>query len=135
MDPQIVVGLLVTAGGFPLEVHAFTGNTAGTTTLIPVLASFQDRHKVDDIVVVADAGMLSAGNLNALEDASFSFIVGSRISKAPYDLVEHFTLGTALHDGETLESKRMMGVGANARERRVVYQYSTKRDRRDNHTR
>ena len=134
VDPQIVVGLLVTPGGFPLEVHAFTGNTAETVTLLPVLRSFQDRHGVKDIVVVADAGMLSAGNLNALEDAGFSFIVGSRISKAPYDLVEHFTLGTYLHDGETLESKRIMGVGGNARERRVVYHYSAKRDRRDNHT-
>jgi len=68
VDPQIVVGLLVTPNGFPLEVHAFTGNTAETTTLIPVLRSFQDRHGVKDIVVAADAGMLSAGNLNALED-------------------------------------------------------------------
>ena len=134
VDPQIVVGLLVTPNGFPLEVHAFTGNTAETTTLIPVLRSFQDRHGVKDIVVAADAGMLSAGNLNALEDAGFSFIVGSRISKAPYDLVEHFTLGAALHDGATLESKRIMGVGGNARDRRVVYHYSAKRDRRDNHT-
>lgn len=134
VDPQIVVGLLVTPGGFPLEVHAFTGNTGETTTLLPVLRSFQDRHGVKDIVVVADAGMLSASNLNALEDAGFSFIVGSRISKAPDDLIEHFTIGTALHDGETLESKRIMGVGPNARERRIVYHYSAKRDRRDNHT-
>ena len=43
-----------------------------------------------DMVVVADAGMLSAANLNALQDAGFSFIVGSRLSKAPYDLAEHF---------------------------------------------
>lgn len=135
VDPQIVVGLLVTPDGFPLEVHAFPGNTAETLTLIPVLRSFQDRHGVKDLVVVADAGMLSAANLNALEDAGFSFIVGSRISKAPYDLAEHFTAhGNALHDGETLESKRVMGVGANARQRRVVYHYSGKRDRRDNHT-
>jgi transposase len=106
VDPQIVVGLLVTQGGFPLEVHAFTGTTAETVTLILVLHSFQDRHGVDDLVVVADAGMLSAGNLNALEDAGFSFIVGSRISKSPYDLAEYFTLGATLHDGQTLESKR-----------------------------
>jgi len=63
--------------------------------------------------------MLSAGNLNALEDAGFSFIAGSRISKAPYDLVEHFALGTALYDGGTRESKRVMGVGVNGWERQV----------------
>ena len=104
-------------------------------TLLHVLRSFQARHRVDDVVVVADAGMLSAANLNQLEDAGFSFIVGSRVSKAPYDLAEHFDAhGGVLHDGETMESKRVMGVRENARQRRVVYHYSAKRDRRDNHT-
>ncbi len=90
VDPQVQVGLLVDPGGFPLEVHLFEGNKAETTTLIPVLSAFQERHGVTDMVVVADVGMLSAGNLNALEDAGFSFIVGSRLTKAPYDLADHF---------------------------------------------
>ena len=71
-------------------MHLFEGNKAETTTLIPVLSAFAQRHGVRDMVVVADAGMLSAANLNALEDAGFGFIVGSRITKAPYDLAEHF---------------------------------------------
>lgn len=135
VDPQVLVGMLVTPDGFPLEVHEFPGNTGETLTLLPVLRAFQDRHQVDDVVVVADAGMLSASNLNQIEDAGFSFIVGSRISKAPYDLAEHFDAhGGVLYDGSTMESKRVMGVGENARQRRVVYHYSAKRDRRDNHT-
>jgi hypothetical protein len=76
--------------GFPLEVHLFEGNKAETTTLIPVLSAFAQRHGMRDMVVVADAGMLSAANLNALQDAGFGFIVGSRITKAPYDLAGHF---------------------------------------------
>src|SRR5580692_3108420 len=83
IDPQVQVGLLVDPGGFPLEVHLFEGNKAETTTLIPVLSAFAQRHDVRDMVVVADAGMLSAANLNALEDAGFGFIVGSRITKPP----------------------------------------------------
>lgn len=85
------------------------------------------------MVVVADAGMLSAGNLNALEDAGFSFIVGSRISKAPYDLAAHFERhGDYFADGQILESSRVMGTGTAAHTRRVVYQYSFKRHKRDN---
>jgi transposase len=133
VDPQIQVGLLVDPSGFPLEVHCFEGNTAETKTLIPVLEAFQQRHGVTDMVVVADAGMLSAGNLNALEDAGFGFIVGSRISKAPYDLAEHFERhGDYFTDGQILESTRVMGTGSDARSRRVVYQYSFKRQQRDN---
>jgi transposase len=132
VDPQVQVGLLVDPGGFPLEVHLFEGNKAETTTLIPVLKSFQTRHGVTDMVVVADAGMLSAGNLNEIEDAGFSFIVGSRLAKAPYDLAEHFARhGTYFQDGEILESTRQMGTGKAARSRRIVYQYSFKRHKRD----
>ena len=135
VDPQILVGLLVDRDGFPLELHTFTGNTAETRTLIPVLQSFQERHGTDDLVVVADAGMLSAGNLNALEDAGFRFIVGSRITKAPYDLAEHFERnGNVFADGQVLESARVMGTGPNARARRVVYHYSWQREKRDNLT-
>lgn len=132
IDPQVQVGLLVDPGGFPLEVHLFEGNKAETTTLIPVLTSFQERHGVTDMVVVADAGMLSAANLNALEDAGFAFIVGSRLTKAPYDLATHFQRhGNHFEDGQILESTRSMGTGKAERERRIVYQWSFKRQKRD----
>ena len=133
VDPQIQVGLLVDPAGFPLELHMFEGNKAETTTIIPVLEAFQERHGVTDLVVVADAGMLSANNLNAIEDAGFKFIVGSRLTKAPYDLQEHFdTKGNRFTNGQVLESTRVMGTGKNARDRRIVYQWSAKRFSRDN---
>ena len=132
VDPQIQVGLLVDPGGFPLEMHVFEGNKAETKTLIPVLEAFTARHGVTDMVVVADAGMLSATNLNALEDAGFSFIVGSRLTKAPYDLAEHFERhGNYFTGGQILESARDMGTGTAARPRRVVYQWRFKRNKHD----
>ncbi|MDC5698060.1 IS1634 family transposase [Intrasporangium calvum] len=133
VDPQVTVGLLTDATGFPLDVHLFEGNKAETKTLIPVLSAFRARHGAEDIVVVADAGMLSAANLLALEDAGFEFIVGSRISKAPYDLAEQFeTRGNHFADGQTIETTRTMGRGADKRDRRVVYQWSFKRYQHDN---
>src|SRR5450830_170984 len=135
VDPQVQVGLLVDPGGFPLEMHVFEGNKAETTTLIPVLTAFGKRHGVTDLVVVADAGMLSAANLNALEDAGFGFIVGSRITKAPYDLAAHFARhGNYFTDGQVLESAREMGTGKNARTRRVIYQWKFKRQKHDDRT-
>src|SRR5665648_428830 len=133
VDPQVQVGLLVDPTGFPLEIHLFEGNRAETKTLIPVLSAFAKRHGVTDMVVVADAGMLSAANLNALEDAGFCFIVGSRITKAPYDLAEHFTRhGDYFADGQILESARVMGTGKAARARRVIYQDKCTRYSHDN---
>ncbi|MDO4899036.1 hypothetical protein [Actinomyces sp.] len=40
--------------------------------------------------MVADAGMLSATNLEALDQAGLGFIVGSRTAKAPADLAAHY---------------------------------------------
>jgi transposase len=116
-------------------VHLFEGNKAETNTLIPVLTAFGKRHQISDMVVVADAGMLSAANLNALEDAGFGFIVGSRITKAPYDLADHFARhGNYFYftDSQVLESTRVMGTGKAARPRRVVYQWKFTREQHDN---
>ncbi|ALG27802.1 hypothetical protein AOZ07_01495 [Glutamicibacter halophytocola] len=133
VDPQIQVGLLVDPAGFPLELHKFEGNKAETTTIIPVLEEFQERHGITDLVVVADVGMLSANDLNAIEDAGFKFIVGSRLTKPPYDLQEHSdTKGNRFANGQRLESTRVMGAGKNGRERRIVCQWSAKRFARDN---
>jgi transposase len=133
VDPQVTVGLLTTGGGFPLDVHLFEGNKAETKTLVPVLTGFAKRHHIDDVVVVADAGMLSAANLLALEEAGFAFIVGSKPSTAADDLADHFRRhGNHFTDRQTIEATRTMGIGNQARQRRVVYQYSFKRSQHDN---
>lgn len=105
VDPQIVVGLLVDRGGFPLEIGCFEGNKAETTTIIPIVKAFQARHNLADMVVVADAGMLSASNLRELDEAHLRFIVGSRATKAPIDLASHFRWhGDAFTDGQQIDT-------------------------------
>jgi hypothetical protein len=105
VDPQIVVGLLVDRGGFPLEIGCFEGNQAETTTIIPIIKQFADRHDLADMVVVADAGMLSASNLRELDEANLRFIVGSRMTKAPTDLASHFYWhGDAFADGQLIDT-------------------------------
>jgi len=105
VDPQIVVGLLVDRAGFPLEIGCFEGNKAETGTIIPIVKQFQARHGLADMVVVADAGTLSAGNLRELNCAGLRFIVGSRVTKAPADLASHFRWhGDAFSDGQIIDT-------------------------------
>jgi hypothetical protein len=156
VDPQIVVGLLVDRGGFPLEIGCWEGNKAETSTIVPIVKQFQDRHGLADMVVVADAGMLSAGNLAALDEANLRFIVGSRAVKAPGDLASHFRWhGDAFADGQVIDTltprdrRGTPGGGDNdprvkaepvwAPERhprswRAVWAYSAKRAARDTKT-
>ena len=74
VDPQIIVGLLVDRAGFPLQVGCWEGNKAETTTIIPIVEAFQAAHGIEDLIIVAGRGMLSAANLTALDDARLRFI-------------------------------------------------------------
>ena len=105
VDPQVVVGLLVDRHGFPLEIGCFEGNKAEKHTILPVIRQFQARHGIEAMVVVADAGMLSAANLDDLDEAGLGFIVGSRVTKAPVDLESHFRWhGDAFSDGQVIDT-------------------------------
>jgi hypothetical protein len=152
VDPQVVVGLLVDRHGFPLEIGCFEGNKAETLTIVPIVKQFQARHGLADMVVVADAGMLSAGNLRELDDAQLRFIVGSRVTKAPKDLESHFRWhGDAFTDGQVIDTitprtghtiennPNLKAEPVWDREQlpgswRAVWAYSTKRAVRDNKT-
>ena len=72
VDPQVVVGLLVDRRGFPLEIGCYEGNKAETLTIVPIVKAFAERHGIVDMVVVADAGMLSSSNLRDLDEAGLA---------------------------------------------------------------
>lgn len=154
VDPQIVVGLLVDRTGFPLEVGCFEGNTAETTTLVPIITAFAARHELGDtpMVIAADAGMLSATNLTALDEAGLGFIVGSRSVKAPIDLASHFHWnGDVFTDGQIIDTvtprhartvvndpgrrtEPVWNADEHLQSWRAVWAYSAKRARRDQKT-
>lgn len=83
LEPQITVGLLTDETGFPLRAGAFEGNKAETATMIPMINDFMDAYDLDDVVVVADAGMISAANRQALARAGLSYVLGSRTPARP----------------------------------------------------
>src|SRR5208337_594591 len=83
LEPQITVGLLTDATGFPLSVQAFEGNKAETATMLPVINAFKAAHRLSDVTVVADAGMISEANQTAIQAAGLSFILGARIPFLP----------------------------------------------------
>ena len=119
LEPQIIVGLLVDQYGFPLGLHSFEGNTAETNTILPVIDAFKKQHGLTDITVVADAAMLSSKNLQALTNAGYTYIVGSRLHKIPYDIAEYQKTGK-LADQQIITMELKDG-------QRIIYQYREKR--------
>lgn len=125
LEPQILIGLLVDQSGFPLGLHSFEGNTAETNTILPVLESFKRQHDLQDITVVADASMLSSQNLEALTKSGYTYIVGSRMHKIPYDIAE-YQKTQELTDNQIITTP----IEGN---QRVIYQYREKRAKLDMH--
>ena len=152
VDPQVIVGLLVDRAGFPLRIGCWEGNKAETTTIIPIVEAFQAAHGIEDLVIVADAGMLSAANLTALDDARLRFIVGARQVRAPGDLEAHCHWhGDAFTDGQVIDTITPRRGSQSERDKtrkaepvwdphthpgswRAVWSYSKKRAARDNQT-
>ncbi len=126
LEPQIIVGLLVDQNGFPLELHSFEGNKAEIKTILPVVESFRKRHGLIGITVVADAGMMSQENLEALDQAGYTYIVGSRMNKIPYDIVQ-YQKTKELNDNQIITTETAI------KGQRIIYQYRAKRAALDLH--
>jgi hypothetical protein len=118
LEPQIIMGLLVDQNGFPLGLQSFEGNKAETKTILPVIQAFLAQNSLTKTTIVADAAMMSASNLAALAEAGYTYIVGSRLHKVPYDIAEYQKTGE-LSDQQIVVDKKD-GY-------RVIYQYRAKR--------
>lgn len=132
LEPQITVGLLADATGFPLMVNAFEGSRAEARTMIPVLTQFMAAHRLPEVTVVADAGMLSDSNLKALAGAGLRFIVGQRIPQVFYQLEQWQKThpGQQPTDGMVLTQPWARGSLAAQQAETIYYQYRADRVRR-----
>ena len=135
LEPQITVGLLSDATGFPLAVGAFKGNQPETDTMLPVINAFKTAHQLTDVTVVADAGMICEANQKAITAAGLSFILGTRIPYVPQVICEW----RAQHPGQQIPDQQVFSqpwpatTAEKARgipDRVIYYQYRHDRARR-----
>lgn len=123
--PQIMVGLLVGEGGYPIGYDIFAGNTFEGHTLVSTLEKIGKKYALDKPVVVADAAMLSKQNLRDLSTHGYAYILGGRIKNEPTEVQQHLLEKTKhAEHGATFEIPRKDGT-------RLIVSYSTKRARKD----
>ena len=66
---QVMLGVVQTADGLPIYHEVFAGNTAESPTLLPTLKTVLERFpSIRRVVLVADRGLLSLDNLDALSE-------------------------------------------------------------------
>ena len=116
--PQILVGLFVDKDGFPFDFDFFEGSTFEGHTFPKAIKTLIAKYKFKDLVVVADAGMLSEKNINFLETKKLSYIVGARLKNMSFKFkkqifahnftakqIFEMTCKTKLENGEIKDKK------------------------------
>ncbi|MGH3298257.1 MAG: IS1634 family transposase, partial [Trebonia sp.] len=132
LEPQITIGLLTGQDGFPLMVSAFEGNRAETKSMLPSIEKFMAAHKLPDVTVVADAGMISDANMKAIEAAGLSFILGMKVPDVPYvvDQWRREHPGEDIPDGHVFTQPWPAGPKDKRRDQVIYYIYKADRARR-----
>ena len=126
-NPQILIGLLVGLGGYAIGYDIFEGNTYEGHTLIPFLESISRKFNLKKPVVVADSGLLSEKNTNALQKGKYKYIIGARLKNEPEEIQEKI-LSKEYKDG-------MCYVIRKDKNQRLIINYSEQRARKDYYNR
>jgi Transposase len=121
--PQIVLGLLVSVGGYPLAYEIFEGNKFEGHTMLPVIDTFKERFNLDELVVVADAGLLSNENIRQLEEGNYQYILGARI-KNETSKMQRQILSNELENGQSICLQKDENT-------RLIVSYATSRAQKD----
>ena len=123
MDTQIVIGLVVNKDGFPLYFDVFQGNTFEGHTFVPVIKGIQQLLGNTDLVVIADAAMISKDNIERLLEEKIGFVVGARVANLPLNSIDSISSKLNSQDGK-ITTTSYQG-------QRLICQYSAKRAAKD----
>ena len=126
-NPQIFLGLLVALGGYVIGYDIYEGNTFEGHTLIPFVEKMSEKFHLDKPVIIADSGLLSTKNIEALEEKGYKYILGARIKNESKKTKEQI-INNYYADGEIFR------IPMN-KSRNLIISYSHKRAKKDNYNR
>ena len=126
-QPQIVLGLLVSIGSYPLAYSIHEGNKYEGHTMLPVVEDFVKKFDLKDFVVVADSGLMNKDNIAELEAKNYKYILGAKI-KSESKEIKSWIFSLQKQDGAFYEYQK-------TRQARLIVGYSDKRAKKDRYNR
>ncbi len=125
-NPQIVLGLLVSKNGYPLAYDIFEGNKFEGHTMLPVIDTFREKYNLDQMIIIADSGLLSNSNIEELQKGDYEFILGARIKNEKREIQQRI-LALNLKNGEHATVKKG--------DLKLIITYSDQRAKKDKQNR
>lgn len=127
-ESQVVLGLLVSEGGYPLSYSLYNGSQYEGFTMIPMIDDFKQRFALGkDFIIVADSGLMNKANIELLRQANYKYVIGARI-KNESTTVKEWILRQPKEESTYSEYKRNNGE-------RLILSYSVARAKKDAYNR
>lgn len=125
-NPQIYLGLLVGLEGYAIGYDIFEGNIYEGHTLIPFIEKMSQKFNLGKPIIVADTGLLSNNNIDALQDKEYEYIIGARIKNEKKNIINQITAKN------WVDKQIRQFTKSN---HRLIVSYSEKRAAKDEHNR
>lgn len=126
-NPQIILGLLVSLGGYPLAYCIHEGNKYEGHTMLPVVTEFVRKYNLEDFIVVADSGLMNGDNIADLEANGYKYIIGAKI-RTESKKIKEWILNLPKNDCQMAECDKGDG-------KRLLVGYTDDRARKDAYNR
>ena len=99
---QVEFGLLTNGEGMPVAIEAFAGNTADPSTFMGQVEKVKERFRVDEVVWVADRGMLTGAQVTKLQEIAGNHWITALRAPTIKQLVEAGSIQLSLFDTQNL---------------------------------
>jgi transposase len=129
---QIMLAVIVTKHGLPIDYEEFPGNCHEGHTLIPVIEKIKTRYNIDQTVLVADAALMNKINLSALTERQINYVIAARVKNTKKEIQEKIFDRTAYkaisstNENVVLSKEITLPTGDT-----LIAFYSSKRARKD----
>jgi transposase len=87
-EVQVVMGMVIDSDGIPVGYELFPGNTFDGKTMVDALKNIKKRFGINRVIIVADRGINSKGNLNLIKEAGYGYIMASKIKGMSKEMQE-----------------------------------------------
>lgn len=86
---QIMLAVIVTKHGLPIDYEEFPGNCYEGHTLLPVIDQIKARYQIDQVVLVADAALMNKINLSTLTEKKINYVIAARIKNTKKEIQDN----------------------------------------------
>lgn len=86
-NTQVLLGLLIDKDKQPVGYQVYKGDLFEGHTFKEAISSLKKRYQLDQVIVVADRGMLSKDNIQELtENHGYQYILGEKLKMLPHSI-------------------------------------------------